>query len=194
MDQQRKHYLHTQYVLSIINDGHWYEAYGHKLDKPTPTNGVLKDLPAAAVKYVRPIEQDLGDELSIYDRAYIYMAIAAYYGHRNEAVRDAMPVNGNFRPAMTRVIDGTTAPQTPTQQEAAPMNQTNAAVAFDTRHYVFGQDVSNMTEDQLVGAIKRIEAEIADLKSVKTKSAKLAAKVKDLEAMLAKVVEVLDAK
>lgn len=51
-----------------------------------------------------------------------------------------------------------------------------------------------MSEAQLINAIKQIEAEIADLKAVKTKSSRITAKVKELEDMLAKVVEQLDKK
>lgn len=81
--------------------------------------------------------------------------------------------------------------------EEIPMNPTpvnNSAVAFETRHFVYGAEVSSMSEAQLINAIKQIEAEIADLKAVKTKSSRITAKVKELEDMLAKVVEQLDKK
>lgn len=70
----------------------------------------------------------------------------------------------------------------------------NSAPAFVTKSYVFGVDVDTMSEGQLIDSIKKIEAEIADLNTVKTKSKKVASKIEELEAMLAKVVEVLDGK
>lgn len=66
-------------------------------------------------------------------------------------------------------------------------------IAFETRHYVFGIDVSTMSSGQLIEAIKRIEGEIADLKAVKTKSKHITEKIKSLDEMLGKVVEQLDA-
>ena len=50
-----------------------------------------------------------------------------------------------------------------------------------------------MSTGQLIEAVKKIEAEIADLKLVKTKSAKIQKMIGDLNDMLAKVVETLDA-
>ena len=72
------------------------------------------------------------------------------------------------------------------------MNQTTPA--FETRHFVYGLDVANMSAGQLIDAIKRIEAEIADLKGVKAKSEHIKKRIAELEAMMAKVVEVLDTK
>lgn len=77
-----------------------------------------------------------------------------------------------------------------TMNQSVPMS----APAFETKHYVFGVDIRNMTEAGLIDAIKRVEVEIADLKAVKTKSSRIAAKVKELEDMLSKIVEALDKK
>lgn len=82
--------------------------------------------------------------------------------------------------------------------EEIPMNPTTAtnvsAVAFETRHLVYGRNVDSLTESELISAIKQVEGEIADLKAVKTKSSRITAKVKELEEMLTKIVEVLDKK
>ncbi len=77
-----------------------------------------------------------------------------------------------------------------TTQEIKIMN----ATAFSTKHFVYGQDVTGMTEEQLIDAIKKIEAEIANLKTVKTESKKITDKIKALEVMLGSVVAALDAK
>lgn len=69
----------------------------------------------------------------------------------------------------------------------------NITPAFQTKHYIFGQDVSAMSTSQLIDSIKRVEKEIADLKAVATTSTKIGAMVEDLTSMLAKIVEVLDA-
>lgn len=80
--------------------------------------------------------------------------------------------------------------------EEIPMNPTTAtnAPAFETRHLVYGRNVDSLTESELISAIKQVEGEIADLKAVKTKSSRITAKVKELEEMLTKIVEVLDKK
>ena len=71
---------------------------------------------------------------------------------------------------------------------------TQTTVAFETKHYVYGMDVANMSAGQLIDAIKKLEAEIADLKGVKAKSEHIKKRIAELEGMLVKIVEVLDAK
>ena len=68
------------------------------------------------------------------------------------------------------------------------------APAFETRHYIFGQEISTIPDESLITAIRKIEGEIDALKEVRTKSTKVATKIKELEEMLKKVVEVLDAR
>ena len=67
-------------------------------------------------------------------------------------------------------------------------------IPFATRHEIFGQDTKDMTEAQLIDAIKKIEAEIGNLGQVKTASKKIDAKKAELTTMLANVVEILDSK
>lgn len=79
-----------------------------------------------------------------------------------------------------------------TTEKEEIMNTQTSVVAFETVHYVYGTDVAKMTDDQLVDAIKQVEAEIAKLDVVKTKSKKIDAKKAELNDMLAKIVETLD--
>ena len=81
----------------------------------------------------------------------------------------------------------------PSTEKEEPMN-TQPTTAFETVHYVYGTDVTKMTDDQLVEAIKQVEAEIAKLDVVKTKSKKIDAKKAELNEMLAKIVDTLDAR
>jgi hypothetical protein len=67
-------------------------------------------------------------------------------------------------------------------------------ITFKTITYINNADVTALSDEQLIDAIKTIEKEIADLKGVTTKSKKIEAKISDAEATLAKVVEVLDAR
>lgn len=51
-----------------------------------------------------------------------------------------------------------------------------------------------MSDDQLIDAIKKVEKEIEDLGSVKTKSKKIEAKVSEANETLNKLVTLLDAR
>jgi hypothetical protein len=55
-----------------------------------------------------------------------------------------------------------------------------------------GADVSKMTDDQLIFAIKQVEKEIEELKAVKTKSKKIAQRIEDASKTLGELVELLD--
>lgn len=79
---------------------------------------------------------------------------------------------------------------TETPEETNMSNQ----ITFKTVTYINNNDVMTLSDEQLITYIKAIEREIADLKSVATKSKKIEAKIADAEATLAKVVEVLDSK
>lgn len=71
-------------------------------------------------------------------------------------------------------------------------NPVKMAPAFETKNYIFGNDVEHMSEDALIQAIKRVEEQIADLKAVKTKSTKIAANIAKLQEQLASIVAELD--
>jgi hypothetical protein len=77
--------------------------------------------------------------------------------------------------------------------EKTPMGSTKTP-AFETRHFVFGIDIKSLSDDQLISGIKEVENEIADLKTVKTKSKKITDRISELDGMLKSIVEVLDAR
>jgi len=85
-------------------------------------------------------------------------------------------------------------PMNDNYSKAYPTGTVTLAPAFETKSYIFGNDVKNMTEEGLISAIKRVEEQIADLKAVKTKSKKIAANVAKLEEALASIVAELDAR
>lgn len=66
-----------------------------------------------------------------------------------------------------------------------------AEKAFETKSYIRGTEVSKLTTEDLIAAI-RTKEEIAGLGQIKTKSKAIAKRIADLEAQLAQVVEVLD--
>lgn len=79
-----------------------------------------------------------------------------------------------------------------TQQEKQEMNATTSTPAFQTKHYVFGQDTTTMTEEQLISAVQSVENEISNLKGIKTKSKAIDKKIVAWQTMLDSIVEVLD--
>lgn len=80
-------------------------------------------------------------------------------------------------------------PTEPTQE--IPMSN---KVEFKTVTYINNVDVTTLSDEQLIDAVKTIENEISDLGAVKTKSKKIEAKIAEAQTTLAKVVEVLDAR
>ena len=71
-------------------------------------------------------------------------------------------------------------------------NPVKMAPAFETKNYIFGNDVATMSEEALIQAIKRVEEQITDLKAVKTKSTKIAANIAKLQEQLDSIVAELD--
>lgn len=67
-------------------------------------------------------------------------------------------------------------------------------VPFKTVNYVFGQDIKEMSEDQLLDAIRTVEKEIESYTSIKTRSKKVEKRKEELTAALEQIVEALDAK
>lgn len=66
--------------------------------------------------------------------------------------------------------------------------------AFETKHFVDGQDASTITDEGLIHAIKRLEAEIEALGQVKTKSTKITAKITELNTQREAIAALLDAR
>ena len=65
---------------------------------------------------------------------------------------------------------------------------------FETRSYVFGRDVANMSDDELISAIGRVEKEIVALSEVSTKSEKIKARITQLTADADTIASLLDAR
>jgi hypothetical protein len=86
------------------------------------------------------------------------------------------------------LINKQTNPETPKEEEMSKL------ITIENLTLINGVDVTKMSDDQLIDAIKTIEAEISALGSVKTTSKKIQAKKEEALATLAKVVEILDAR
>ena len=75
---------------------------------------------------------------------------------------------------------------------ATPSEETSMK-AFETISYVYGNNITTLTQEQLIGYIKKAEGEKTALDGVKTPSKKIKAMQADLDAAIAKMVEALDA-
>jgi hypothetical protein len=77
--------------------------------------------------------------------------------------------------------------------EDTPMNP-ETTITVETKHFVGGKEVSGLSNDDLITAVKKLENEINDLKNVATKSKFIEQKITELEETLKVVVEHLDAR
>lgn len=194
MTPSRKQHLYNQYVLAIVNNGHWHNKAIRHIQP-----GRASSFYNLTYEYVKNEADILGEcRPNDLERAYIYLECWRYYGGTADMFMHGLDPNSSMiGRAVTKLLAEERASQQPASQpepsqEEPAMNQTTPA--FETRHFVYGLDVANMSAGQLIEAIKKIEAEIADLKLVKSKSEHIKKRIAELEDMLAKVVQVLDAK
>lgn len=189
---ERRQFIHDQVFLTVINDGDWYHrTEDTSFDKFTYACSDARCANCVALGGQEKLFCDLAlwesrtgrvPTLADVDKTCHQKVLPFYLSVRHEFF--GMDVSTNLQ----------------SEKEPEVMNHTDshvspsAAPAFQTLHLVFGVNVEYMSPAQLVDAIKRVESEIADLKAVKTKSAYIAGQVKELETMLAKIVETLDAK
>lgn len=186
LTRDRQLHLRDQYVLAIVNDGDWHR----KAIQFIPQRA--REFAGETFKSVEKLSRYLGDgPLKHAERAYVYFECWKHYGGdlpsfmRNQYDNIANALTDQLRPTEQPASQ-------PEPQEDQPVN--NTTPAFETKHFVFGMDVANMTPGQLLEAIKKIENEIAELKLVKSKSEFIKKRIAELDGMLVKVVEVLDAK
>jgi hypothetical protein len=71
---------------------------------------------------------------------------------------------------------------------------TNPNTPIETKTIIFGQDVADMKDADLIAAIKRLEGDVAKLKEVKTESSKIKSNIIELKECIRKIVVILDAR
>lgn len=97
-------------------------------------------------------------------------------------------INDVYGDQLEEQMDGST-PVTTIKEKEEDMS-----VTVKTTHTVNGNDVDNMTADQLIVCVKNLEKEIADLKAVKSQSEYINKKVGELGITLQVVIGHLDSK
>ena len=68
------------------------------------------------------------------------------------------------------------------------------APAFETRHFVDGVDASDLSDDALIEAIKRLEKELEAMSTVKTVSKKIQGKIDQLDGQRLAIAALLDSR
>lgn len=178
----RQQELYARVVLTLENNREWYEATANYL---TPSSweyfrsacndyrGLVKGLSLGEIRYINIslLESRLGRKLGLSDFDY---------------------ASNQYREYAEKYIAQYNQPETTPIKEETIMNTTTPA--FETKHFVFGADVSTLSADNLIEAVKKIENEITALKAVTSKSTYIDNRVVELTAMLANVVEQLDNK
>lgn len=107
---------------------------------------------------------------------------------------DTSPSYKNAKKAYEALFNQEQSPIAPHSSPTSEKETIMYDIAFETKTYVFGTDVTTMSEEQLIDSIKKVEKEIDNLKQVKTSSKKIESKIATLESMLTSIVTVLDNK
>lgn len=207
----RVDYLTTQYVWALENDQAFMLKARHEAERSN-----FNQFRRLVGSYIIPTRRTLGDmgegaftgaEWSFLylemwlrlrsDDVYPNMNTANYddfefhVGRLNEAGfvltgRGVVPMTA---PILHNPCAEIALPTQPVQpQEKTVSNQ----ITIQNKTFINGVDVAGMSDEQLIDAIKKVEKEVEELNSVKTKSKKITAKVEQAQATLAQLVELLD--
>lgn len=181
--------IYNTVCLPLQTDSEWYDRIKNQLHNYYIFKRITKT-------YL--ITQSMYDSLTQDEIQYTCIYLYDYFKglpnpHSNSYLIDMeifKSYNTNSNQPTTKSWMPRTAFKTPlTNQKETIMSN---SVAFETKSYIFGTDASSMNEDQLIESIKKVEKEIENLKSVKTKSKKIESKIANLEKMLVSIVEILD--
>lgn len=83
-------------------------------------------------------------------------------------------------------------PETSMPEKADSTFVAQSAPAFETRHYVYGQNIATLSATHLIEAVKAVEKEIAELDKITVNSAFIDKRIDELSAMRAEIVKHLD--
>lgn len=77
--------------------------------------------------------------------------------------------------------------------ESKETEMTTNTKPFETINYVYGNDVSKMSEEDLLNAIRKAEKDLAEYDNIKTLSKKVEQRKAEIQEAISKMVEILDA-
>lgn len=194
MTPEREDWLTAQYVWAIENESEWNdETSGLAL------MGRFGEFRRRTAKYINAIHKLVArdhDCTKPKEIEWAYIVLSLWLNQSGNP--DAVLVDpGVLKPCYVELlhdVDNVPVPhetEVPNETETQEEN-TMSQPAFVTKSYIYGKDVEQMSEQELINAIRSVEAEIGSLKTVQTPSKKIAAKIAELEDMLKKIVGVLD--
>lgn len=185
-----------QLFIPIINDSrfaHTLRAYCHAKLRPRFNKSTYDAI------YIIRRENNLS--LSIEQVKNVQQALWEYYNQMLEEEYDRQKARaGTFDAICPRNVPdkpfNVTGVQLLTDSIPIPTKEPtmSRAPAFETKHFVDGQDASTIPDEGLIHAIKRLEAEIEALGQVKTKSTKITAKITELNTQREAIAALLDAR
>lgn len=198
-DEEQK-VIEREFILTIKNDGAWHRATREDVDDGNYgsysrichsfTDSLLEKLGMTTTSSTSKRSDSC--ILNVKTRVALLLWESEYVPDSRVTDKETLISNRELVREISRIGSKRASQPQPEQTESETIMNTTTP-AFQTKHYIFGQDVSTMSTSQLIDSIKRVEKEIADLKAVATTSTKIGSMVEDLTSMLAKIVEVLDA-
>lgn len=183
----REDHITTQYIWTLENEQVFVTKARHEAER----NNFYQFTRLVQV-YSHEIRRQLGDAPSSLEWAFIYVELwHRMGGHKPH--REWHSDNADKYHISMRLLAEHAASQ-PIQSTETKEETTMTTITIKNVTLINNTDVSTMTDDQLINAVRQLEQEISHYESVKTESKKIKAKVADLHTTLAKVVEVLDAR
>jgi hypothetical protein len=187
----REDFITAQYIWALENEHVFVTKARHEAERNN-----FHQFRTLVERSTRELRRGLDDVPSDVEWAYLFIELWTRMGgyHPDDTDGEWHSDDANKYYYQASLLNRHVAKQPTQSTETTEETDMSNKITFKTITYINNADVTALTDEQLIDAIKTIEREIADLKGVTTKSKKIEAKIADAEATLAKVVEVLDAR
>jgi hypothetical protein len=196
----RENFITMQYVWVLENNQVFVTKAQHKVER-----GNFLEFATNVQYYTQDLRREHHDALSAAEWAYLYIELwhrmggyqpnCGWHSKDIDCYHQQKRVLAKHATTLTNPCAETTLGQSqpcalaPEPEKEKPMSNT---VEIKTITYINNVDVTKMSDEQLIDAIKTIENEMAALKAVKTKSTKITIKINEALHTLSKVVAILD--
>lgn len=208
----RTDHMTVQYIWALENEMVFMRKAQHEVDRGTFDQ--FRTLVQNAIKPTRRLLNEAHTEgINGYEWSFLYLELWCRMGgrfvdfpHGNDEATFSFHVErlrtagyGFNRNGVIRFVTNPCAevpigqPQPCTlNPEPIQENEMSNQITIVNKTLINGVDVTIMSDEQLIDAIKKVEKEVEELKSVKTQSKKIAAKVEEATKTLTALVELLD--